>query len=679
MWVVGVDVGGTFTDVIAVNAATGEMRVHKVPTTLRNQADGFVSGLLATGVMPSDLDVIVHGTTTGTNAILERKGAVAGVITTRGFRDVLELGRRTRPHHFGLRGQFEPLVPRERRLEVTERLNALGEEILALDDSELRDAARQLEGMGCESLAISFLHSYVNSGHESRAADVVRQVWPNDYVSTSAEILPEIREFERTTAVTLNALLQPLISRYIGSLSRRLTVDGFLGSLLLVQANGGVMHAETARAEAIRTVLSGPAAGVTAAAHVGLSAGFRKVISADMGGTSFDVAMIQDGKPTLTHGKDLDFKVPLPIPSVDIVTIGQGGGSIAYVDRAGILRVGPESAGSEPGPIVYGRGGLRPTITDANVWLGRLNPVRIPSVDAHDTLDKVEKALHDQVALPLGLSVDEAAVAILRVANDAMAGAIRLVSTERGADPREFALLAFGGAGPLHAIGLARALGLPHVIIPQRPGVTSALGCIVADFLWTNVQSMPRALTTLAIGELTAVLRQLADKGVAEFARPGVNHEGLFVSYTLDIQYEGQFHVFSVDFDTLPNSIEEIAERAQAQYKERFGMSLEGIPLRLVTTRVSVTGKRPATSMSTLKVGTDVFRASSKRRAWFDGQWRMVQVLDRLTLGAGQHVRGPAILEQSDSTVVLEPNCNGRVDEFGNLIVEVHASGPEAS
>jgi N-methylhydantoinase A len=673
VWAVGVDVGGTFTDVVSVNTDTHDVHVAKVPTSLPDQSDGFIAGLEAAGVDIEKVDIIVHGTTTGTNAVLERKTAKVGLITTAGFRDTLELGRRTRPTHFGLRGSFDPLVPRHLRLEVSERFSAQGEELLPLDLDGVRRAVATLREAGCESLAISFLHSYVDASHEEAAAEVARQAWPNPYVSTGAGVLPEIREFERTTAAVLNAALRPLIARYVKTLQARLRDRGYRGELLLVQANGGVMSADVATEEAIRTVLSGPAAGATAAGEIAVRAGFPNVISADMGGTSFDLAMIRDGKPALTMAKELDFKVPLRIPSADIVTIGQGGGSIAYVDRSGLLKVGPESAGSVPGPIVYGRGGERVTITDANVWLGRLDVSRFAGSETDDLLPVLERSLLEQLAEPLGISVDEAAAAVLRVANDAMAGATRLVLTERGADPREFAMLAFGGAGPLHAVEVATGLGIPHVVFPLRPGVTSALGCVVADYLWTNARSMPRTLAALSIDELRDGLRDLESRGLSELNREGVEHEGISVTYAFDLQYEGQFHVFELSRPDMPTSVDALAAAFEEEYAARFGGALPRTPIRLVTIRAQVVGKRPALEFASLNDRGEVEASPEvvSRRVWVDDGWQSVQVIDRLGLASGDEVAGPAVLEQPDSTLLLDGSCKAVVDDVGNLIVAI--------
>jgi N-methylhydantoinase A len=668
---VGVDVGGTFTDFVALDDQTGELRIGKVRTTVENQSQGFMTAFAETGVDPRDADVIVHGTTTATNAVLERKGARSGLITTRGFRDTLELGRRTRPNLWGLGGLFEPLIPRSLREEVEGRLTARGEVLRELSREDVEAATRRLLEAGCESVAICFMHAYRSDEHEREARAFVEALWPNDYVSVSSEVLPEIREFERVTATALNALLQPLVAGYLSTLIERLEEAGYDRPLLVTTGDGGVANAATAGRMAVRTLLSGPAAGVTAAAMLASRAGFPNAISADMGGTSFDVALIRDGKPALTHETEVDFRVPLRGAMTDIATIGAGGGSLAYVDRQGILRVGPESAGSVPGPVCYRRGGTRPTITDANVWLGRLDPARIPGLPDGGFRDELEEALRIHVADPLGLSVDGAAAAILEVAESALAGAIRLASVERGVDPRELALIPFGGAGPLHAVALARALDVPHVLVPLRPGVVSALGCVVADIHQDFVRSLPGLLESFAPSDLQEALEELAQRGLEAIDAQGIAYERTSVRYGLDMQYDGQFHVLTIDFEQLPASREAIAERFRAAYDERFGSGLINTRERVVSVRARVTAHRPAVDITRFAGSAEVARETTTRQAFVGGRWQDVAIVDRLSLQVDDRVQGPAIVEQDDTTTLLDEWCFGVVDRDGNLVLDV--------
>src|SRR5215217_109798 len=470
--VAGIDVGGTFTDLLIHEAGPdgASVRLAKVPTSAGNQAQGFIDALEAAGVSPTDIDLIIHGTTTTTNAVLERKTARVGLITTRGFRDTLELGRRTRPKPYGLTGTFEPLIPRELRLEVCERMSARGEVLTPLDEAEVEKSIEALLAAGCEALVIHFLHSYANPAHERRAAEIAERAWPNAYVTLGHALLSEFREYERGTTASVNAAVQPILDRYIGRLGRELAARGFKRDLLVMNGNGGTVPAPMVAREAAKTVMSGPASGVMAAAATLAQAGVENAIAYDMGGTSTDVALIRGGVPEVSAELTLAYGLPVHVPMVDVRTVGAGGGSIISVDKAGMLQVGPQSAGSDPGPICYGRGGTRPTVTDANLLLGRLDPAALLAVEKPVPLRRLRAIFADAVAAPLGLTPEDAAAAAIRLANTHMAGAIRMVSLSRGYDPRDFTLFAFGGAGPLHAVALARELGLPEVMVPARRG-----------------------------------------------------------------------------------------------------------------------------------------------------------------------------------------------------------------
>ena len=543
---IGVDVGGTFTDVFAFDGEAGRFEIAKVASTPGAQADGFMSGIDASGAPAASIETIVHGTTVATNAILERKGAKCGLVATRGFRDALELGRRTRPRRWGLAGSFEALIPRELRLDVTERMDAQGRVVLALDEDELRDAVTTLRDAGCDALVIHFIHSYANPAHERRAAEIARELWPNAFISTGAEVLAEIREFERVSATALNGWVQPLMARYIGAAEQRLADAGFGHQLLLMQGNGGMMSTRTACHAAAQTVLSGPAAGAIAAARLSQAAGFENVLACDMGGTSFDLTLIRDGRPSVTNEKDLAYSIPLHLSLVDIHTIGSGGGSIASVDASGLLRVGPESAGASPGPICYGRGGDAPTVTDANAVLGRIDTASLAGDLAPADLEHVRARIVETVGKPLGLNAEDAAAAILAVADNQMANAARMVSIEKGHDPREFVLFAFGGAGPMHAAAIARELGIPKVLVPRFPGITSALGCVLADVRHDYVRSLHRPLADVDPELGQSVLDEQAAEGRALIESEGVAVTAIDVVHEADMLYRGQSHVFRV-------------------------------------------------------------------------------------------------------------------------------------
>ena len=674
---VGVDVGGTFTDVFALDEATGVARVAKVPTTRPDQSGGFLAGIGALADDLSDVSVVVHGTTAGTNALLERKGARTGVITTRGLRDVLEMRRRDRPRTWGLRGDFAPVVPRDLRLEVPERVLADGTVREAVDVDAVRAAARALLEKGCEAVAILFANAYANPANEAAAAAAVRALWPNPHVSVSSEILPEIREFERFSTAALNAYLQPEVAGYLGRLDGALTGGGFGGEFLIVQSNGGVMGTDTARRLPIRTALSGPAAGVIAAAHIAGTAGFENVITGDMGGTSFDVALIAGGRSQLAAQSAVDFGLVVRQPMIEITTIGAGGGSIAWVDRGGLLRIGPESAGSVPGPVAYGQGNDRPTVTDANVVLGRIDPER-PIGGALERLD-VEgagRALDRHVGEPLGLSTVAAAEAVLRVANARMAGAIRLVSIERGFDPKRFAFMPFGGGGALHAGALLAETGIARAIVPRYPGVTSAMGCVIADMRQDFVQTVNRAVDALDLDALRATMQDHVDAGMALLDAARGRFEAREAAFELDMAYLGQTHSVAVPLPVrvegrrvAATTQEAVAEAFDAAYRGTYGRLLDGGTRRVMNLRSAVTGRRPKFDLATLAPEGGSTERVATRRVHFGDAWHDTAIHDRLALPVGARIEGPAILVQPDTTVLVEPGLAATVDAYGNTIL----------
>ena len=677
--IVGVDVGGTFTDLFHFDPATSAFRTGKVPSNRGDEAVGFLAGLRSVGAVP-DLASVVHGTTVGTNALLERKGARVGLITTRGFRDVLEMRRRDRPHTWGLAGDFIPVVDRDLRLEVDERTLGDGTIRTPLDPGAVQAAARALLAMGAEALAIVFINAYANPANELAALAAARAVWPNGNLACSSEILPEIREFERTSTTALNAYLQPVVGSYLGKLDRVLTEEGFAGQFHIVQSNGGVMSVADARRFPVRTALSGPAAGVIAAAAIAAAAGFPDVITGDLGGTSFDVSLVVDGQTQLASQTTIDFGLVVRTPMIEITTIGAGGGSIASVDAGGLLQVGPESAGSRPGPVAYAQGNTRPTLTDANVVLGRINADRpIGGALARLDVEAARAAIDTHVAGPLGLDVMAAAEAIVRVANARMAGAIRLVSIERGYDPARFAAVPFGGGGALHVGALIRDVGLKAALVPRYPGVTSALGCVIADVRSDRVQTVNLVLEGL---DAPALQRRMADE--AQAARNVVDTAGLPLDridtlFELDMHYLGQTHTIAVPLpagaDGMPVPVDEtvVAAAFDAAYLRSFSRLLPGLGRRIVNLRTAAVGRRPAFDMMALAPATDPGvepAPTSRRPVWFDGAWHDAAVYDRLTLPAGFVLSGPAVLEQPDATTVIDPGLVARVDRFGNVIVE---------
>jgi N-methylhydantoinase A len=684
-YVIGVDVGGTFTDVFVLDEAAGKVEIAKVPTTPDDQSRGFLEGIRKRVVDLAQVMTVVHGTTVATNALLERKGARTGVITTVGFRDVLEMRRRDRPRTWGLWGTFEPIVPRDRRLEVEERVLADGTVRQAVDPEAVSAAAAQLLGMGCEALSIVFINSYANAENERAAKQAVQSIWPNEHVTVSSDILPEIREFERASTATLNATLQPILGRYLGALEKTLRDDGFAGEVLIVQSNGGVMSVDTARARPVRTALSGPAAGVIAAAYIGEAAGFPNLVTCDMGGTSFDVSLVADGRASLAAQTSIGFGMVVRSPMIETITIGAGGGSIARVDAGGLLQVGPESAGSDPGPVCYGQGNNRPTVTDANVILGRINADR-PIGGRLDRLDVAAaiRAIRQNIAEPLGLEVIEAADAILRVANAKMASAIRLVSIERGHDPKSFVAMPFGGGGALHAGALIRDVGLSRAVVPRFPGVTSALGCVIADMRHDHVQTINRMFDELDLPTLDGEMVGQAAEGHRVLDGAGVAFESRAEEFELDMLYLGQTHTVSV---RLPVSVTQtstggitgidrqiIRAAFEQGYRAAYGRLLEGIPMRVMNLRSAVIGRRPRFDLSLLAPAQDASleaAARGTRRVHTGAEWQEASIHDRLALPVGAIIVGPAILEQPDATIYIEPGMSGEVDRFGNVLIAI--------
>ena len=669
--VIGVDVGGTFTDLVLCDA-DGAVRVAKVPTTTDNQAFGVLAALDATGVDLARVATIVHGTTTTTNAVLERKLSRTGLVTTRGFRDVLELGRRTRPKAYGLIAHFEPLIPRELRLEVAERMAADGEVLTPLDEAGFAEAVRALLTAGCESLVIHFLHAYRNPAHELRALELARALWPNRYITAGSVVLSEYREYERGVTAAVNAAVQPVLDRYLERLSGELTARGYGRELLVMRGNGGTVSARLVTESAVNTVMSGPASGVMAAAYTASRAGFPHVITYDMGGTSCDVGLIRDGVPAVSSELEIEYAMPIHVPMVDVHTIGAGGGSIARIDAAGMLQVGPESAGAAPGPMCYGRGGERVTITDANLYLGRLNPGALLGVEGGADLERIGTALLAQVGAALGLDAEGAAAAIVRIANDRMAGALRMVSLSRGHDPRDFALFAFGGAGPLHAVELARELGVPKVLVPARPGLTNALGCAVANLRHDFVRTVNAPLADLDMRVLHDILAQQAEEGRRLIEAEQVEVEAVDVLFSADMQFQGQSHMLAIPIESATIGRAALQGAFEAAYFQRFEVELPEIRAVVVNLHTAVLGRRPALDLrSLLPASTADAEPFGVRRAWFAEGWCEAALWRREQLAAGCRLQGPAIIEQLDTTTVLPPGAHASVDDSGNLVVEV--------
>ncbi|MCD5408636.1 hydantoinase/oxoprolinase family protein [Candidatus Bipolaricaulota bacterium] len=665
----GVDIGGTFTDFVWTE--DGALRALKVPTTPA-QEEGFLAGLAR--LPAGEIERIVHGTTVATNALLEGKWARTALITTAGFRDVLAIGRQNRPSLYDLTcDRPAPMVPREWRLEAPERLDSRGRVVRPLDEGAVREIARRIARGGIESVAVVLLFSFLNPAHERRVREILVEEGVQVPITLSSEILPEFREFERTSTTVMTAALRPVVERYLLRLSQALLSRGISAPLLVMQSNGGVAGTAEAARRAASLLLSGPAGGAIGAKRVGAVAGFANLITLDMGGTSADVALIEDGEIALTPEREVAGR-PVRLPMVDVHTVGAGGGSIAWLDPGGGLRVGPRSAGSRPGPACCGRGGTEPTVTDAHLLLGHLPRERPLGGLPPLSVELAAEAIRG-IAGALGLPLERAAWGILEVAEATMERAIRVISVERGHDPREFVLVAFGGAGPLHGASLARKLGIPRVLIPACAGVLSALGLVSADLVHTYVRSLVVPLTDVSperVNDLLAAFRREAEgilkaEGVPEGARK--------YRPAVDLRYRGQAYELSVPLPDRPFSAEDLAELESGFHREHerlYGYAVPGEPVELVNLRLTAIGEAEAPALPRLRRGGSVEGALIERRPVYFGEgWRETPVYAREKLPPGAELRGPAVVEGRESTCLVPPGARASVDAYGNLILEV--------
>ena len=685
----GVDIGGTFTDIALIDEATGQIYTGKVSSTPQDPSGGFmeaVQRLLAKQqIAAQDVAYIVHGTTVATNAIIEGKVAPTGFITTEGFRDMLEIARQIRPTLYDL--QFEkprPLVPRHHCFGVPERLDAQGQVLTPLDEDALRQVANKLRDEGVESIAVCFLHAYANPVHERRAGEILAEVFPEAVVSLSAEVAPEFREYLRASTTVINSCIRPVVARYLQRIEDRLAQAGITAELLVMQSSGGVYTFAAARQKPVYMVESGPAAGVIAAAHLGQARGYDQVISFDMGGTTAKVGLIQGGTPSVTKDYEVGTTAqtgvgatrgagyPIRTPVIDLVEIGAGGGSIAWVDPGGILRVGPQSAGADPGPACYGQGGTQPTVTDANLVLGRLNPSYFLGGEIALDPTAAQRAIEQHCAQPLGMDLVEAAHGIVEIANTAMVNALRLVSVQRGYDPRDFALVAFGGAGPAHANRLTALTDIPMAIIPQSPGTASALGLLVTDLKHDYATTLIQRLDHVAPQALEQTFRELEAQGRETLGREGMAEAAMDFRRQADLRYVGQSHELTLPLAAGalgPAQLEQLLEQFHRTHDRAYGFSAPGEDVELVSVRLSAIGQIAKPALAPLAKATKETTAKGHRPVYFAESEGYVDcpVYDRYGLGAGAIVRGPAIIEEIDSTTVVHPQYQVRIDDFGQM------------
>ena len=668
LWL-GADVGGTFTDLVLFDVTSGKLRVLKTPSTPRNQSEGILAGIRRLGVDVKQLERMVHGTTVATNTALERDGARLAVLLTSGHKDVLVVGRGNRMIMYNIKAPpLRPLVPRSQCIEITERLRVDGSVLRPLDEAEVEDAAAQLAADGAEAVAICFLHSYANPDHERRCAAIVSRMLPQATVTMSAEVLPEFREFERFSTTALNAYVAPRMRRYLGDLRSKLDEAGMSAPLAIMTSNGGSLPASRVEAMPVLSMLSGPAAGVIAAAHIGSAAGYPDLITCDMGGTSTDVCLVRGGDYSMTtEGRVGAF--PIKIRQIDINSIGVGGGSIAASGSGGFLSVGPHSAGAVPGPCCYGRGGREPTITDANVALGRLGLDR--PLGGEIMLDRgAALAAIGELAAGVGLSQMEMAEGILRIAAVSLAGAIKEVSVMRGIDPRDFALLAFGGAGPLHAAAIADELGMRTVVVPPLPGNFSALGLLIADVRRDFVRTRVSVTVNTSVADVHAALQELLRDGEAELAAAGFPPAQQRFAASLDMRYTGQSFELSVPVAMDAGSIEHIERAFHEIYAARYGAAT-GRAVEIVSYRLAAWGLTDKPNLPAVdRTGrTMEVAVSGTRTVVFGGSGHQVMVFDRDRLPPGAAVQGPALIEEAGSTCVVPAQWSAELDSVGCLIL----------
>ena len=668
----GVDIGGTFTDLTLIDAGGQGIHTHKVPSTpdspSRAVARGITELMKRLGATPGAIGGFVHGTTIALNAILEHRGAKVALVVSAGNRDILEIARLAKHDHFNLRAGAPPdILPRRHVIEVPERTDWHGSEIEPLDSKALRAKLEQLAGEGIESLAVCFLNAYVAPAHERQAAQVIAEVFPDCHVSVSTELWPEIREYERAMVAVLNAYVQPVLSRYLRALQSDTRAIGMNAKLYITQSNGGVMSAATAEEKPVRTLLSGPASGVVGAAYIARLCGVGEAVTIDIGGTSADVSLIRNGEPV----HSLEAKVghyPVVMPSVDVFAVGAGGGSIAWFDSVGLLKVGPRSAGAVPGPACYGKGGADATVTDAYVVCGYVNPDNFVGGSMKLERKLAEEAV-GRIAQRLGTGLEEAAEAILSIATSNMITALLPMMTKRGVDPRDFALIPFGGAGATHACLLAEEIVIPRIVVPPAPGTTCALGAAIADVQNDYIKSLRGDLATTQAEAIRQGFDELERTGRAWLAAENPVIDEVVVRRSVDARYHGQAFDIEVDLprDAAALTPAMIAGRFHDVYEMLYRNSDRSAQIDLINLRVRVTGKTPAVSLKRLPAAKGEPAARGTRQIWYGGARHVAQLYERTGLAAGHSVTGPAVIEQFDTTTVVAPGFVAVTDEYGVL------------
>ena len=675
---IGIDIGGTFTDIVIFDPRTGQLNSLKVSSTPQKLEEGVITGLkeifMRLKLRADEVTQLVHGTTVATNAILEGKWAKTALITTEGFRDVLEIGRQNRPELYNFFTERpKPIVSRDLRFEIPERLDHQGRVIKPLDEQRIGQIAAELACQGVESIAVVFLFSYLNPTHERRIKEIL-SAHLKIPVLLSCEVLPEFREYERTSTTVMSAALVPVVSKYLQKLDEATQQLRLKREWRIMQSNAGIVGSKIAQVNPITLVLSGPAGGVEGARFIGELTGFKNLITMDMGGTSCDISLITDGKPLITTEGEIA-KRPLRLPMLDIHTIGAGGGSIAWIDSGGALRVGPQSAGAEPGPACYSRGGTQPTVTDAQLVLGRLDPNSplgdIPKLD----LQAAKAAIYEKIARPLEMALEEAAWGILEVADANMERAVRVITVERGRDPRDFALLAFGGAGPLHAGRLAERLKIKTIIVPEAAGVLSALGLLTADLVHHFVQTILKKAEELDLAHVNEIYAGMKAEGRRRLREDGLRDEQIYFAPSMDLRYRGQAYEINLTVSNHPLSEEDLKEtcsRFHEEHQRIYGHAAPDEPIEIVNLRLVAIGKAPKPTLKHRESKSVESVKRRERKVYFpETGWVSCPIFSRELMPCA--ITGPAIIEGRESTIALLPGQRANVDAWGNLIIEVRA------
>ncbi len=672
----GVDVGGTFTDVALLNTQTGELAVAKIPSTPKNPSEGVTNGIETIcdkeNIKTKSISNFIHGTTVATNTTLEYKGAKTALITTKGFRDLLHIGRQTRPDLYDFwERRPDPLIPRNLRFTLEERAYSKGKILKELDSQNVRDVVNTIDDRDVTSIAVCLLHSYANPTHEQEVKQIIQEEYPEAYVSISSEILPEFREYERMSTTVINAYVMPAIESYIKILRDKIHEIGVSSDLYIMQSNGGIIPSEDAMQKSASTILSGPAGGVLGGQLIANLTGAKNSITVDMGGTSFDMCLLDEGKPNYTTESEIGSH-PIKLPMIDVKTIGSGGGSIAWIDKGNALRVGPTSAGADPGPVCYGKGGEEPTVTDANLVLGRLNTDS--TLIGEMKIDKASEAIKLKIAEPLNLSLTEAAKGIVDVTNANMVRGIRGVSVEKGYDPRKFSLIAFGGAGPLHAVDLARELNIDEVIIPPSPGISSAIGMLTADIRNDHVRTYLQSVSELDTNNLNSLYKEMEKTASEELAEQQVKPRNMILERKADMRYKGQSYELQVQIsgrNLTDEDITNLRNRFHQEHEEAYGYRIPEEEIEFVSARITALGKVPNPALKKEKHYHKKPETAQKmtREVYFQDKFVETPVFDRSKMAPGNALEGPAIIEQIDSTAVILPGQNAHMDGYKNIII----------